>query len=450
MASKVAIVMTLDSSGFTDGLKEANAQLKKSAKDFEEQFGKMTKYAEDTSKKMMGLGAAILAGFGAAFAAAEKESANMEGLAQVIENVGVSYDGVKDSLEALMATTQQKTGVTDSQQRDALKELILVTGDYKTALDLLPLALDLAAAKEMDVATAAEKIGQAAIGNIEPLKQYGIVMDENTTSAEALSQLQDKVTGSAEASASQITILKGELTNLVEAIGSAVTPTITDMIEKLTSVIEKIQVWIEANPKLMENLLKFGAILVGAGGLIFAFVKIVKAIQAINTALIIMQGLSGPAGWATLAGGVIAIAGTIAAISAITSGGETTAADVQAQIDALNARYEAGEITFEELYAQSEALNSQYADLPSYGSGGIVPGAPGEPQLAIVHGGEEFSGVGNSLGGTNLNINIGTLVGDDVSVRNLAREVKKYIQEDNRRNSFGQTNNGYYYGRSSI
>jgi hypothetical protein len=41
----------------------------------------------------------------------------------------------------------------------------------------------------------------------------------------------------------------------------------------------------------------------------------------------------------------------------------------------------------------------QIAKIPSFDKGGIVPGAPGAPMLAVVHGGEEFSGVGQSLRG---------------------------------------------------
>jgi flagellar hook-basal body complex protein FliE len=38
--------------------------------------------------------------------------------------------------------------------------------------------------------------------------------------------------------------------------------------------------------------------------------------------------------------------------------------------------------------------------LQGYAEGGIVPGALGQPQLAIVHGGEEYAGVGRHIGGT--------------------------------------------------
>lgn len=42
-------------------------------------------------------------------------------------------------------------------------------------------------------------------------------------------------------------------------------------------------------------------------------------------------------------------------------------------------------------YAGGRAL------LPSFGAGGVVPGPKGAPMMAVVHGGEEFSGVGRSL-----------------------------------------------------
>jgi len=49
-----------------------------------------------------------------------------------------------------------------------------------------------------------------------------------------------------------------------------------------------------------------------------------------------------------------------------------------------------------------------------------------------------------------LHVHIGSYLGDDVSLRKLVRELKQFIQEDDRRSTFGQLNKGWYYGRSAI
>lgn len=85
------------------------------------------------------------------------------------------------------------------------------------------------------------------------------------------------------------------------------------------------------------------------------------------------------------------------------------------------------------------ARKLQGLNIPSLASGGVVPGRFGEAVLAIVHGGEEFAGVGNHIGGTgghgeltvNLNAYGATL---DEQERNTLRVVKDWF-EDRRRES---------------
>ncbi len=63
--------------------------------------------------------------------------------------------------------------------------------------------------------------------------------------------------------------------------------------------------------------------------------------------------------------------------------------------------------------------------------GGIVPGSIGRPVLATVHGGEMVTPPGRG-GGTTLVFNIGS-IDSEIRVRQVAREVKRLIIEDNRR-----------------
>jgi hypothetical protein len=54
-------------------------------------------------------------------------------------------------------------------------------------------------------------------------------------------------------------------------------------------------------------------------------------------------------------------------------------------------------------------------------------------------------------GGTQeIHIHVGTLIGDDMSMRKLAKTIKQTIGEDNRRNSFNQIQRGYFTGTSGI
>ena len=70
--------------------------------------------------------------------------------------------------------------------------------------------------------------------------------------------------------------------------------------------------------------------------------------------------------------------------------------------------------------------------IPGFQTGGIVPGPIGQPQPAIVHGGEEIKPLGASGGlvggGITLNVNIGTFIGSEHDKRNLAEELMKQME----------------------
>jgi hypothetical protein len=90
-------------------------------------------------------------------------------------------------------------------------------------------------------------------------------------------------------------------------------------------------------------------------------------------------------------------------------------ANLQAEIQSLNAQL-AGLNTGN---VGQFVLNGQSVN--GYADGGVIPGALGQPQLAIVHGGEEFAGVGNHIGGNTTVI----VQGSVISERNLTNIVTK-------------------------
>ena len=69
-----------------------------------------------------------------------------------------------------------------------------------------------------------------------------------------------------------------------------------------------------------------------------------------------------------------------------------------------------------------------------YQHGGVVPGPLGSPQLAIVHGGEEYAGVGGRVGGRTVNVvlNCAAFMGDQMQARAFASQIRRYIREDER------------------
>lgn len=70
------------------------------------------------------------------------------------------------------------------------------------------------------------------------------------------------------------------------------------------------------------------------------------------------------------------------------------------------------------------------AGVPGFAAGGIVPGPTGAPMLAVVHGGEEFSGVGRSLGGsTTINVSVHPRPGQDLRPQDVADAINKAVKQ---------------------
>jgi len=53
------------------------------------------------------------------------------------------------------------------------------------------------------------------------------------------------------------------------------------------------------------------------------------------------------------------------------------------------------------------------------------------------------------MGSREVHVHIGNYMGDEISLRQLGRKISQVLQEDGRRNAFGQVQTGYYFGRSS-
>lgn len=190
----------------------------------------------------LAVGATVAVGkalYDAGKAAAEEEIGVVR-LAAAVNAAGGSWEAAEEAIEGYIGAQQRRTGFDDGDARQALTNLTTTTGDYKESLDLLPLAMDLARAKNMDLSAAADIVGKVAAGNTGILSRYGIVLEEGATATEALGMMHERFAGQAEAYGKtyqgQMDILNGALGNLKETVGSAVLPIMTALATKLADI----------------------------------------------------------------------------------------------------------------------------------------------------------------------------------------------------------------------
>lgn len=225
-----------------------------------------------------GVGVVILGSMGLMAKSAAAEEANIGRLRIALKNVGISYDSVSDSLEKVISATQRKTGIADSEQRDVLDRLLLVTNDYNKAISLLPLTLDLATAGQMDAATAATYLGKALLDLEGGAKEVTVRLGQASMRFRSLAEIEERVGGAAEAAADPFTVLGAEIGDVGEEIGKVLLPVIRDLIGKFVDVLGKIKDWVAVNPQFVQALAA-GALAIGG---------IIAAVFALKAALLLL------------------------------------------------------------------------------------------------------------------------------------------------------------------
>lgn len=204
-----------------------------------------------------------------AFAESEAAMAKVSAILKTLPaDLGVTTDEI-----AKLASAATKLGFSDETAAENIAFFLQRTNDLTEATKMNNLAMDLARAKNIDLASAANLVGQVMSGNGRVLKQFGIEIDDTLGPMAALEQLQGRVAGQAAAFAEttqgKLMILSESWGDLKEQIGAA-------LAEGLTPFINQLLVFVN-DPKTLEMFTTLAHI---AGVvLLTAFKTLVAAIQ---------------------------------------------------------------------------------------------------------------------------------------------------------------------------
>ena len=238
MAINIPIFSSLDTKGFDRAKKEFQSL---------EGFGAKAGYI--VKNAMLPIAAAaggVAAGLGMAAKAAaedEKSMAQLEG--QLRRSVGATQEQI-NAVAAYVDGTQLALGVTDTMVRQGLGTLVRATQDTTKAQELMNLALDISAATGKDAETVAVALAKSYGGQLSSLKKLGIPLDEATIKTKdfdaAQRQLSDTFGGAAQENANtfsgRVQRLKLRFEEMVEAVGYKVLPILTDLVEKITELVD--------------------------------------------------------------------------------------------------------------------------------------------------------------------------------------------------------------------
>jgi len=153
-------------------------------------------------------------------------------LAQTLrDTVGATNEQIAAN-EKWITSTQNATGVVDSQIRDALVPLLASTHDVASAHDLLSTAMDISTARGLDLTTVSVALAKAHDGNIGALGRLGIQYKDtegNVLSFDQVVQNANETFGGATAAAAdtaagKMAILSAKFKDLQEQIGNELLP----------------------------------------------------------------------------------------------------------------------------------------------------------------------------------------------------------------------------------
>ena len=282
--AEVVIKINGDVKAYQDALKKAAAE----TENLSSELGKISRTA--------GLAfAALTAEIGLSvkeFAESEK-AANL--LTQALQNQGIYSKDLIDSYKEQATELQNLTGISDEAIIGAQTTLQAYLKETQVTKELTEAIANLATAKNIDLASAAQIVGKAIDGNSTALKKMGVEVDDNASKQERLAQVIDGINGkweglaraSGEGAAGSMAKLKVAFSDLQEEIGARFAP----VVEAITKAITKLFIFISQNKALVDfavSLIAGGAAaagiitVLGAAGI--AFLQLRAAIIAANVA----------------------------------------------------------------------------------------------------------------------------------------------------------------------
>lgn len=194
-------------------------------------------------------------------------------LTQAMVNQGIYSKELKDSYVKLGQELQKVSLYGDEQIIASEAILQSYLGQTKISKELLTATMDLAAAKKMDLATAADLVGKSIGTETNALKRSGVEITANASQAQKLSEvmagLNKHFQGQAQAATEglgAVTQLSNVMSDLYEEIGERLTPVVelfTHQLIKVGTNAEETTPYIDAFVFAVESLVMAGTIVSG-------------------------------------------------------------------------------------------------------------------------------------------------------------------------------------------
>ncbi len=187
--ASVFVELKANISEFSTKMGEARGEMTKLSAHSESNLSKVSAVGKGA---LMGVAGAAIGIGGMAIEVADKQEIAQKQLEASLKASGTSWDSVKDKVKQT-GDEATKYGYTQEQIDGALNVGVISTQNYGKAHDNLKVAIDLAAAKHVDLNTAMGAVDKAAQGNTKALKQLGIDLPIAAGGAKKVASANDAV-----------------------------------------------------------------------------------------------------------------------------------------------------------------------------------------------------------------------------------------------------------------
>jgi hypothetical protein len=312
ISERLALLVTLDAKGAVKSFNDLGNAADKNLAKADQKLDKM-------ASRFQKAGAGMLATAGIAAVGLFKAGEAAADLGEEISQSEVIFGSASDSIESFAKSAAGSLGQSELSARAAANTFgLFFTNAGKSAdeaaamsIELSTLASDMASFKNTRPEEAVEALGAALRGESEPIRRFGVMLDDATLKQRALSMgLIDTTTGTlppaikmqaayaeileqtstiqgdfartSESASNQMRIANAEMANAKASLGESVAPIIADLAGGLADVAGGFTRANEASGGFLSKAATVGTVaLAAAGGISFAVGKLIDMRETI-------------------------------------------------------------------------------------------------------------------------------------------------------------------------
>ncbi len=252
--------------------------------------------------KNTGTTEAVAAAHAKAAADIATDQANIQKFQQQLDQLTNAEDLQGQSVESVTAKLQEQSeanvslGFSIADSTKSLSQAFTATKNVSEAMQVNQAAMDLARAKNIDLATATNQVILAMEGQGRALATYGVLIKDGLSGMDALNAVQGAVNGQAHAYAAtlsgQLSVAMQSFNKLISDMGSTQLPVLTQLLQAIVKIITAVDDWTQKHQKLTEYILLFvgvlGGLLTVLGTLLVTFGTIALAATLLGAPFLLL------------------------------------------------------------------------------------------------------------------------------------------------------------------